>query len=132
MHGLIVRRHNAVVREIRKLLLSASESKCLIYMNAGTFNDKPPKNIIPPWLPSCTCNTQKCHCNARLKPDLLCVQGLEHNSHPPDTPTQNITIQFIEFTYCKDRFSSETIDRKRDKYKSLEEILKHVDGKLNH
>ena len=92
MHGLIVQRHNAAVREIRKLLLSASESRCLIYMNAGTFNDKPPENTVPPWLLPCTCNTQKCHCNARLKPNLLCVQGLEHNSHPPDTPTQDITI----------------------------------------
>ena len=93
-------------------------------MNAGTFNDKPPENIVPPWLLPCTCNTQKCHCNARLKPDLLGIQGLEHNSHPPDTPTQNITIQFVEFTYCNDRFSPKTIDRKRDKYKSLEEDIK--------
>ena len=124
MHGLIVQRHNAAVREIRKLLLSASESRCLIYMNAGTFNDKPPENTVPPWLLPCTCNTQKCHCNARLKPDLLCVQGLEHNSYPPDTPTQDITIQFVEFTYCNDRFSPKTIDRKHDKYKSLEEDIK--------
>jgi hypothetical protein len=59
MHGLIVQRHNATVQEIKKSLLSAIKSRCLIYMNAGTFNNKPPENTVPPWLLPCNCNIQK-------------------------------------------------------------------------
>jgi hypothetical protein len=31
----------------------------------------------------------------------------------------NLTIQFIEFTYCNDRFSPETLEAKNNKYKPL-------------
>ena len=82
------------------------------------------KNTVPPWLLPCNCSMQRCHCNARLKPNLVCVRGLEHDSHPPNTPHPDITIQSFEFTYCNDRFSPETIDRKQDKNKSLEEDIK--------
>ena len=37
-HSLIVQRHNAVVQEIRNLLLLATKSRCLIFMNVDTFN----------------------------------------------------------------------------------------------
>src|SRR4028119_2090007 len=92
-------------------------------MNAGIFYDKPQENTVPSWLLPCTCNTQKCHCNARLKPDILCIQGLEHNNHPPDTPTQDITIQFVEFTYCNDRCSPETIETPYSLYWEISRVL---------
>jgi hypothetical protein len=57
-----------------------------------------------------------CRCPARLKPDLLCVQGLPYQGNPPTAPDRNITIQFIEFTYCNDRFSHESITTKMNKY----------------
>ena len=88
-------------------------------MNAGIYNDSPQENTVPAWLLPCTCNTQRCHCNARLKPDLLCVIGHPYNSTPPEAPTQEITIQYIEFTYCNDRFSAETLERKTMKYQPL-------------
>ena len=62
---------------------------------------------------------KRCHCNARLKPDILCVIGHPYNSPPPETPIPEVTIQFIEFTYCNDRFSAETRERKTTKYQPL-------------
>ena len=63
--------------------------------------------------------TPRCHCNARLKPDILCVIGHPYNSPPPEAPTPEITIQYIEFTYCNDRFSTEILERKNTKYQPL-------------
>ena len=74
-------------------------------MNAGTFNNNPQGNTVPPWLLPCICGPQRCQCNARLKPDILCIKGLPYQNTPPSTPTNHLTIQFIEFTYTKDRFS---------------------------
>jgi hypothetical protein len=88
-------------------------------MNAGTFNNNPQENTVPTWLLPCACNQNRCHCNARFKPDLLCIKGLPHLSTPPTHPTDNLTVQFIEFTYTNDIFSQDTINNKIQKYQPL-------------
>jgi hypothetical protein len=88
-------------------------------MNAGTFNNNSPENIVPTWLLPCICSTNRCHCNARFRPDILCVKGLSYQSNPPTDIDPNLTIQFIEFTYCNDRFSLEATEAKNHKYKPL-------------
>ena len=88
-------------------------------MNAGTFNNNPPENTVPPWLLLYTCGLQRCHYNARFKSDIICVKGLPYQTNPPTTHGDNLKIQFIEFTYCNDRFSSEAITRKTKKYQPL-------------
>ena len=90
-------------------------------MNACTYHELPQENTIPIWLLPCTCGTQRCHCNAMLKPDILCILGHPYNSPPPppEAPTPKITIQFIAFTYCNDIFSDETSERKNVKYQPL-------------
>ena len=88
-------------------------------MNTRTFNDNPPENTVPLWLLPCTCGLQRCHCNGRFKLDIMCVKGLPYQTNPPTTLENNLKIQFIEFTYCNDRFSLETITRKIEKYQPL-------------
>lgn len=119
IHALRIKRHNKAVHEIRKLILSSQSSRCYILMNAGTFNNNPQENTVPPWLLPCTCGRQRCQCNARLKPDLICIKGLPHKSNPPLLPTDNLTIQYIEFTYTNDRFSQDMINHKTQKYQPL-------------
>ena len=82
-------------------------------MNAGTFNNTPQENTVPNWLLPCTCGTQRCDCNSRFRPDILCVRGLPYQNDPPVDIDPNLTIQFIEFTYCNDRFSRETLEAKK-------------------
>ena len=82
IHSLHVKRHNKAVWEIRKLLISSEKSRCYTLMNAGTFNDNPQENTVPNWLLPCTCGTQRCHCNSRFKPDILCVKGLPYQNTP--------------------------------------------------
>jgi hypothetical protein len=88
-------------------------------MNAGTFSNNPQENTIPPWLLACAYEQSRCHCNARFKPNILCIKGHPYNNAPPSNPSNNLTIQFIEFTYCNDRFSQETIANKIRKYQPL-------------
>ena len=100
-------------------------------MNAGTFNNDPPENTVPSWILPCVCGQQRCHCNARFKPDLLCVKGLPYQSSPPIEPNDNLTIQFIEFTYCNDRIPDETINRKIEKYKPLMDNIANKGWKID-
>jgi len=44
---------------------------------------------------------------------------LSYQNDPPTDVDPNLTIQFIEFTYCNDKFSPETIEAKNNKYKPL-------------
>jgi hypothetical protein len=88
-------------------------------MNVGTFNNNPQENTIPNWLLPCTCSTQRCHCNAKFRPDILCVKGLPYQNAPPSEVDPKLTIQFIEFTYCNDKFSPEAIEAKNNKYSPL-------------
>ena len=119
IHALITNRHNKVVWGIRKLLKSNTITKHYTLMNAGIYNDSPQDNTITAWLLPCTCDIQRCHCHTRFKPDILCVIGHPYNSPPPTAPTQEITIQYIEFTYYNDRFFAETFERKTAKYQPL-------------
>ena len=56
-------------------------------MNTRTHNGLLHDNTIPPRLLPCVYNAQRCHCNARLKPNILCVIGHQYNDPPPITPT---------------------------------------------
>ena len=88
-------------------------------MNVGTFNGNPPENTVPPWLLPCTCGLQRCHCNARFKLDITCIKGLPYQANSSTTTENDLKIQFIEFAYCNDRFSPETITCKTEKYQPL-------------
>jgi hypothetical protein len=119
IHALITNKHNIAIWEVRKLLVSNNITMHYILMNACIYNDSPQENTLPTWLLPCTCDTQRCQCNARLKPDILCVIGHPYNSPPRAAPTPEITIQFKEFTYCNDMFSTETRERKITKHQPL-------------
>jgi hypothetical protein len=119
IHALRIKRHNKVVFEIRKLLVFSSQSCSLILMNAGTYDANPLDNTVPPWLLPCVCQTTRCHCDARLKPDILCVRGVPYNHEPSQQPSPDVIIQYIEFTYCNDRFSPDKVSSKTTKYDSF-------------
>jgi hypothetical protein len=93
-------------------------------MNAGIYNSLPPENTVPPWLLPCICLTSRCNCNAKYKPDILCVQGLPNLSLPPLTIDPSLTIQFIEFTYTNDRYPEDKINTKINKYQPLIDDIK--------
>ena len=119
IHALRTKRHNKAIWALRKLIVSSKHSTCYVLMNAETYNDNPPENTIPSWLLPCTCGLQRCHYSARFKPGIICVKELPFQANPPTTCGNNLKIQFIEFTYCNDKFSLETKTRKTEKYQPL-------------
>jgi hypothetical protein len=119
IHVLRIKRHNKAVSEIIKLLVSSSHFRSLILMNAGIYDATPPNNTVPPWLLPCVCQTTHCHCDVRLKPDILCIHGVPYNHEPPQQPSPDVIIQYIEFTYCNNRFSPDKVASKQAKYDSL-------------
>jgi hypothetical protein len=121
IHKLRINRHNKAVHEIRKLLISNTKSRCFILVNAGKSKGQTQENTVPNWLLPCSCNnqTQRCQCNARLRPDILCIRNHPYNAEPPQEPNHTLIVQFIEFTYCNDRYSLEKIQEKTDKYLGL-------------
>ena len=119
IHALRTKRHNKAICALKKLIVSSNHFRCYILMDARTFNDNPPENTIPPWLLPCTYGLQRYHCNARFKLDIICIKGLPYQKNPPTISKNNLKIQFIEFTYCNDRFSPETITKEIEKYQPL-------------
>jgi hypothetical protein len=63
------------------------------------------------------------HKDVIVTPDLDLTSSVSEGYHtkmtPPSDIDPNLTIQFIEFTYCNDRFSPETLEAKNSKYKPL-------------
>jgi hypothetical protein len=60
----------------------------------------------------CKNQIQRYQCNAKLRPDILCIQNHPYNVEPPQEPNHALTVQFIEFTYCNDRYSPDKIQEK--------------------
>jgi hypothetical protein len=95
-------------------------------MNAGKTYGQAQENTVPHWLLPCTCSnlTQRCQCNTKLRPDILCIRNHPYNADPPNQPNPTISVQFIEFTYCNDRYSPDKINDKTVKYEGLLESIK--------
>ena len=119
IHALITKRHNKVVWEQRKLVLSTKISRHYTLINARNYNKIPQENIVPTWLLLCTCGMQRYHCTAKFRQDILCVIGHPYNHPPLEALAPYLTIQFIEFTYRNDRFATKTLARKTTKYQPL-------------
>lgn len=125
-------RHNKVVQEIRKFLISSRKTRSYTLMNAQKFDNQPHEHLVPNWLLPCKCNTlTKCKWNTRLWLDILCIQNLPYNSPPPTHPDPNLTIQFIEFTYSIDTYSNEKFIGKTNYYEDLMIDVANHEWKVN-
>jgi hypothetical protein len=90
-------------------------------VNAGKSDVQTQENTVPNWLLPCSCRNQRqrCQCNARLRPDILCIRNHPYNAEPPQEPNYTLIIQFIKFTYYNDRYFPAKIQDKIDKYLGL-------------
>ena len=56
---------------------------------------------------------------------------IPYKNEPPTNIDQNLIIQFIEFTYCNDKLSPETLEAKANKYRPLIENITARGWKIN-
>ena len=87
--------------------------------NAGHLPNHPQEQTIPDWLLQCICTQEPCQCQAKLRPNIMCIIGAPNHIQTPILPSINHTVQFIEFTYCHDRFPEQACTHKHDKYDPL-------------
>ena len=83
------------------------------------------------WLIECTCPQTNCQCQVRLRPGVLCILGAPNHTPTPLLPSNTHTIQFIEFTYCRDRFTDQALTQKHAKYDPLINAIRNKGWKTN-
>ena len=119
LKGLRIALHNNAVQLITHALQANKHTQYYTLTNAGNLNNINQQQIVPEWLIECTCPQTKCQCQARLRPDILCILGAPNHTATPLLPTHAHTIQFIEFTYIHDRFPAKELTQKHAKYDPL-------------
>jgi len=109
------------------MIMSNKTSRCFNLINTGRTIDKQQENTVPTWLLTCRCidPAHNCNCGAKQRPDMLLILNHPHDSPPPNEPQPNLIIQFIEFTYCHDKFSPDIITQKETKYNTLLANIRH-------
>lgn len=129
--GLRISRHNKAVHLVAQTLQANKFTRFFTLINAGNFNNKPPESTVPEWLLRCTCTPTTCQCQAKLRPDILCIIGAPNQSQTPIPPSPTHIVQFIEFTYCHDRFPDQALEQKHAKYDPLINTIQNNGWKVN-
>ena len=123
--NLRIARHNNVVHLITQTLQAHKNTRFFTLTNAGHLNNNPPEQTIPDWLLHCTCTQKTCQCQDKLRPDILCIIGAPNQTQTPIAPSSPLTVLFIEFTYCHDRFPVQALTHKHDKYDPLSDTIQN-------
>ena len=104
LKGLRIARRNKAVHLITQTLQANKHTRFFTLTNAGNLHNQPLDQTIPEWLLTCICLQKKCQCQAKFRRDIMCIIGAPNQTQTPILPSPKHTIQFIEFTYCHDRF----------------------------
>jgi hypothetical protein len=131
LKGLRIARHNKVVHLITQTLQANKHNKYYTLTNAGNTNNNIQEQTVPYWLIECTCPQTRCQCHAKLRPNILCILGVPNHIPTPLAPSHTKIIQFIEFTYCHDRFPKHAITQKHAKYDPLINTIQSKGQKMN-
>ena len=131
LKGLGITRHNKAVHPITQTLQANKNTRFFTLTNAGNHNNQPLDHTALDWLLTCTLSQRKCQCQAKLRPDIMCIIGAPNQTQTPILPSPNHTIQFIEFTYCHDIFPKEALTHKHNKYDALINTIQNKGWKVN-
>ena len=124
LKGLRIARHNKAVHLIAETLQSNKNTRFYPLTNAGKTHNTTPKQTIPEWLLQCICPQITCQCQAKLRPNILCILGAPAQTQTPITPSHTHTIQFMEFKYCHDQSLEQALSHKHTKYDPLINTIK--------
>jgi hypothetical protein len=113
------RKTNKATHLIALTLQANKNTQFFTLTNAGKLTNQPQAQTIPDWLLKCICTPKPCQCQAKLRPDLMCIIGALNQAQPPILPSPNHTVQFIKFTYCHNKFPEQARTHKHTKYDPL-------------
>ena len=98
LKGLRIARHNNAVQLITQTLQANKHTRYYTLTNAGNLDNINQQQIVPEWLIECICPQTYCQCQAKLRPNILCILGAPNHTPTPLPPSHTHTRQFIEFT----------------------------------
>ena len=113
LKGLRIAIHNKTLYLITQTLQAHKNNHFFTLTNAGHLNNNPPEQIIPDWLLQCTCTQTTCQYQAKLRPEIMCIIGAPNQTQTPIAPSPKLTVQFIEITYCHDKFPDQALTHKQ-------------------
>jgi hypothetical protein len=61
----------------------------------------------------------------------LCIIRAPNQHKTPIAPSPTLTVQFVEFTYCHDKFPDQALTHKHDKYDPLIYTIQNQGWKTN-
>lgn len=131
IEGLRISRHNKAVHLIARTLQANKSTQFFTLIILGTHNNKPPNPTIPEWILNCTYMQPPCQCLAKLRLGIICILGASNQSQPPLTPYPTHTFQFVEFTYCHDKFHVQALEHKHTKYDPLINTIQNHGWTIN-
>ena len=129
--GLRITRHNKAIHLITQTLQAKKCPRFFTLTNAGNLNNQPLDQIVLEWLLTRTCPQRICQCQAKLRPNILCIIGAPNQTQTPITPSPKYTVQLIEFTYCHNRFQEQALTHKPTKYDPLFSTIQNKGWKTN-
>ena len=131
LKGLRIARHNKATHLITQTPQANKNTRFYTLTNDGNLNNQPHTQQSQNGSSKCICPQQPCQCQAKLRPDILCILGAPNQTHTPISPSTNYTVQSIEFTYCHDRFPKRAITNKQTKYDPLVHNILKTGWKTN-
>ena len=125
-----ITRHNKVAHLIAQTLQANKYPVTLT--NVGNLTNQPQDQTVPDWLLKIICTQEPCQFQAKLRPVIMCITGAPNQAQPPILPSPNHIVQFIEFTYCHDKFPEQlACTHKHTKYDPLIITLQNNGWKTN-
>ena len=91
LKGTRIAQHNKAVHLITQTLQANKNTRFFTLTNACTFNNKPPEQTNPEWVLKCTCSQSACQCQAKLRPDILCIIGSPNQTQTLIAPSPTLT-----------------------------------------
>ena len=116
LKGLRIARHNKVVH-------AKKNTKFFLVTNANNLDNKPLEQSRNGFS-NAYAHNQPGHCQAKLRPNNLCIIGAVNWTQTPITPSPAITIQLIDFTYCHDKFLDQALTRTYQIWSTNSQITK--------
>ena len=120
-----------MVHHITQILQANKNTRFFTLTNACNLNNKPLEQKSLEWLLKCTCSQHVCQCQAKLRPDILCIIGASNQTQTPISPSPTLIIQLIEITYCHDIFPYQALTHKNIKYDPLINTIQNNGWKTN-
>ena len=117
--GLRIAQYNKAVHLIAQTLQANKTLGFLHWPKASNLNNHPPTTQSRTGSSKCTRTQTIFQCQAKLRPDILCIIGALNQTQIPISPSLALTVQLIEFTFYHDICLDQALTHKHTKIQPI-------------